>query len=154
VWVLRLHAANDLSFSPQKSHIENPQGGQTMGHTPMQQRLHSAFVWALALMMGIGSAAPLVAQPLSEADFRATIVGTKLTGMLGTHLTFQDDGTLVGGLTGAGDTSGTWAFNGASLCTTIQDSGGPAITNCGVPELIKRHLVVGGENGLRLRHNQ
>lgn len=108
----------------------------------------------VGLAFGLALATPLTAQTLDEESFRATVVGTKLTGMFGSHLTFQADGTIVGGMTGDAASSGTWTFEGDVLCTTVQDAGGPPVRNCGVPELTRRHLVVGGEPGLRLRHNQ
>ena len=62
--------------------------------------------WGLAL--GLALSAPLAAQTLDEDSFRATVVGTKLTGMFGAHITFQADGTIVGGMTGDAASSGTW----------------------------------------------
>lgn len=108
----------------------------------------------LGLAIGFALALPLAAETLDEESFRATVVGTRLTGMFGTHITFQADGTIVGGMMGDEASSGTWVFEGGVLCTTVQVAGDPPVHNCGVPELTRRHFVVGGESGWRLRHDR
>jgi hypothetical protein len=107
-----------------------------------------------AIVLGLLPAVPAGAQTLDEAGFRATVVGTELTGMFGASLVFQPDGTITGGLTGDNAVAGSWRFDGPALCTTIQDGAAPPVGNCGVPQMTKRHLVVDGASGLRLRHDR